>query len=81
MFLIDMHAWIFKSNDTCACVANLNRNCPHTYIYGKLGTLAKYQCWDKTDKTGISTGQSVSVSQWLSSVTLGSHRMCKALFY
>ena len=56
-----MHAWIFKSNDTCACAANLNRNCPHTYIYGKLGTLAKYQCWNKTDKTGISTGQSVSV--------------------
>ena len=37
----------FKSNDICACVANLNRNCPHTYIYRKLGTLAMYQCWDK----------------------------------
>ena len=73
-----MNAWIFKSNDTCACVANLNRNCPHAYIYGKLGILDMYQYWDKT---GISTGQSVSVSQWLSSVTLGSHRMCKALFY
>ena len=76
-----MHEWIFKSNGTCTCIANLNRNCPHIYIYGKLGTLDMYQSRDKTDKTGMSTGQSVSVSQWLSSVTLGSHQMCKALFY
>ena len=40
-----------------ACIANPNAE---TSVYGKVETLVMYQSWDKTDKTGMSSGHSAS---------------------